>query len=106
MYNFHQLGDFALFSTSIGPVHNNHLCPTSIMLSRLSKTLTYGENEMINLIQKFANRIAMPFNLIALIGVLISGWFTYQNSGFNFTVWLPIALVGISLTLSYWAKRA
>ncbi|WP_152555960.1 hypothetical protein [Vibrio parahaemolyticus] len=61
---------------------------------------------MIKTIQKVAEKNALPFNLIALICVLISGWFTYQNAGFNFTVWLPTAAVSLSLMLSLWAKKS
>ncbi|GLT20442.1 hypothetical protein GCM10007938_42270 [Vibrio zhanjiangensis] len=61
---------------------------------------------MSNVIQRLANRIALPFNLISFFGVLISGWVTWQNSGFNFTVWLPAVLVDISLSISVWAKSS
>ncbi len=60
---------------------------------------------MIKSMQKAANKVALPFNFIALIGVMISGWFTYQNNGLDFTVWLPIALVSSSLILSIWGRK-
>lgn len=60
---------------------------------------------MLKSMQKAASKVALPFNFIALIGVLISGWFTYQNNGLNFTVWIPIALVSSSLILSIWARK-
>ncbi|EGR0524905.1 TPA: hypothetical protein ACGCT2_002997 [Vibrio cholerae O1] len=55
---------------------------------------------MLESFRKIANKIALPFNVAALVFSAIGGWFTYQNSGFSVIVWLPIALIAVSLALS------
>ncbi|EKF9265782.1 hypothetical protein O1B53_002972 [Vibrio cholerae] len=55
---------------------------------------------MLESFRKIANKIALPFNAAALVISAIGSWFTYQNSGFSVIVWLPIALIAVSLSLS------
>ncbi len=60
---------------------------------------------MINVIEKVADKIAIPFNLIGLVFVTVSGWFTYQKTGFWYAVWVPVVVVGFGLILGILSKR-
>ncbi|ENL3888409.1 TPA: hypothetical protein P7L42_003293 [Vibrio cholerae] len=60
---------------------------------------------MLESFRKIANKIALPFNAAALVISAIGSWFTYQNSGFSVIVWLPIAVIVISLALSIWGRK-
>ncbi|EGR0592864.1 TPA: hypothetical protein ACGF1T_002861 [Vibrio cholerae] len=60
---------------------------------------------MLESFRKIANKIALPFNVATLVISAIGGWFTYQNSGFSVIVWLPIAVIVISLALSIWGRK-
>ncbi len=53
--------------------------------------------------QQVAKKIAIPFNLIALVVVTVSGWFTYQKTGFSYHVWLSVALASFGLALGIWS---
>ncbi len=60
---------------------------------------------MLKKIKQVPKKIAIPFNLIALVVVTISGWFTYQKTGFSYYVWIPVAVAGFGLALGIWSKR-